>query len=223
MESPPRQKTKNGDTASEKSHTTSSINHTKKPDKDEALEIISSNSETENYQEDCASPELTLIEDDLNLEDLMKQKELLQARLVAYFSDRSDDDDDVKRRKGNDVICINDDSPVHKKSRKDRDHEHKRSSKHKSKDRSSERERERDRDRHKPKKYEEDLRDIINRESKKEMEKRLEERRERERREREKEKEKERERRREWERERERERERHERDRRSAEVSSGSK
>ncbi|KAI8431165.1 hypothetical protein MSG28_001206 [Choristoneura fumiferana] len=144
-----------------------------KIDKDEALEIISSNSDTENYQEDCASPELNMIEDDLNLEELMKQKELLQARLVAYFSDRSDDSDGGKK---DDVICINDDkSPVIKKSRSDDKRKHK-----SSKDRSSEREKER----HRTRRREEDLREIINRENRKEMEKRLEyrERKERERR-----------------------------------------
>lgn len=36
---------------------------------------------------DIASPEIVSIEDDLNLEELMKQKALLQARLGAYLSD----------------------------------------------------------------------------------------------------------------------------------------
>ncbi|XP_047040986.1 serine/threonine-protein kinase prp4 [Helicoverpa zea] len=200
-------KAKNGD-ASHKGH--SKTTYVRKVEDQETLEIISSNSETENYQEDCASPELTLIEDDLNLEDLMKQKELLQARLVAYYSEKSDDES--KDDKYNEVTCINDDtrSPILKRPRKDKDHDHRRSSKHKSsKDRSSER------DKYKPKRQEEDLREIINRESRKEMERRLEEREYREKKEKERRKleEKEREKRRERDREREiRERER-ERDR----------
>lgn len=184
--------------------------------KQETLEIISSNSETENYQEDCASPELTLIEDDLNLEELMKQKELLQARLYAYNSEKSDED--TKEGKSSEVICINDDtrSPIPKKRKKDKDHDHKKSKHKSSKDRSTEREK------HKPKRQEEDLREIINRESRKEMERRLEERENREKKEKERRKvdEKEREKRRERDRElRERERERdREKERRSIEM-----
>lgn len=42
--------------------------------------------------DDCASPDVTVIEDDdLNLDELMKQKELLQARLVAYMGESEDD------------------------------------------------------------------------------------------------------------------------------------
>ncbi|KAJ8737888.1 hypothetical protein PYW08_000483 [Mythimna loreyi] len=206
-------KAKNGD-APTKTHTKTTFTRT--VEKQETLEIISSNSETENYQEDCASPELTLIEDDLNLEDLMKQKELLQARLYAYNSEKSDEE--TKEGKYSEVICINDDkSPVMKKRKKDKDHDHKRSSKHKSsKDRSTER------DKYKPKRQEEDLREIINRESRKEMERRLEERENRDKKEKERRKveEKEREKRRERDREiRERERERdREKERRSIEV-----
>ena len=205
-------KPKNGDAPS-KSHSKTTFIRT--VDKPETLEIISSNSETENYQEDCASPELTLIEDDLNLEDLMKQKELLQARLCAYNSEKSDDD--TKEGKCSEVICINDDtrSPILKKRKKDKDHDHKRSSKHKSsKDRSAER------DKYKPKRQEEDLREIINRESRKEMERRLEERESRDKKEKERRKveDKEREKRRERDREiRDRERDR-DKERRSIEM-----
>lgn len=214
----PVSKPRNGN-APTKSHV-KIITYTRKVElKPEPLEIISSNSETENYQEDCASPELTLIEDDLNLEELMRQKELLQARLVACGSEKSDDEGDDK---SNEVICINDDtgSPVLKKPKKDKEHIHKRSSKHKfSKDRSTER------DKHKVKRHEEDLREIINRESRKEMERRLEEREYRERKEKERRKLDERDKRRERDRDikdrerdiKERERER-ERDRRSSEI-----
>lgn len=211
-------KTRNGDASGKGPfHGKSYI---RKVEKQETLEILSSNSETENYQEDCASPELILIEDDLNLEDLMKQKELLQARLIAYYSEKSDDEAN-KEEKLNEVICINDDtrSPIIKKPKKEKEHEHKRSGKHKSsKDHSSEREK------HKIKRQEEDLREIINRESRKQMERRLEEREGRERKEKERRKieERERERRREREREREireRERERErEKERRSLEA-----
>lgn len=41
---------------------------------------------------DVASPDLAIIEDDLNLDELMKQKALLQARLGAYMSDTEGDD-----------------------------------------------------------------------------------------------------------------------------------
>ncbi|XP_061395100.1 serine/threonine-protein kinase PRP4 homolog [Musca vetustissima] len=55
------------------------------------MEVASSGSESEVPVED-ASPVVTIIEDDLNLEDLMKQKALLQARLGAYMSDTEGDD-----------------------------------------------------------------------------------------------------------------------------------
>uniref|UniRef100_T1PK18 Serine/threonine-protein kinase PRP4 homolog n=1 Tax=Musca domestica TaxID=7370 RepID=T1PK18_MUSDO len=55
------------------------------------MEVASSGSESEVPIED-ASPVVTIIEDDLNLEDLMKQKALLQARLGAYMSDTEGDD-----------------------------------------------------------------------------------------------------------------------------------
>lgn len=40
-----------------------------------------------------ASPDVVVIEDELNLEDLMKQKELLQARLGAFLSDSEENGD----------------------------------------------------------------------------------------------------------------------------------
>uniref|UniRef100_A0A1B0C0P8 Uncharacterized protein n=1 Tax=Glossina palpalis gambiensis TaxID=67801 RepID=A0A1B0C0P8_9MUSC len=46
---------------------------------------------------DVASPDLAIIEDDLNLEELMKQKALLQARLGAYMSDTEGDDSRSQR------------------------------------------------------------------------------------------------------------------------------
>lgn len=53
-----------------------------------------------------ASPDLAIIEDDLNLDELMKQKALLQARLGAYMSDTEGDDSrsgSLAKRQTNDV------------------------------------------------------------------------------------------------------------------------
>ncbi|KAM7362549.1 pre-mRNA processing factor 4 kinase isoform 1-T1 [Cochliomyia hominivorax] len=54
------------------------------------MEVVSSGSESE-VPADVASPDLAIIEDDLNLDELMKQKALLQARLGAYMSDTEGD------------------------------------------------------------------------------------------------------------------------------------
>ncbi|XP_039763182.1 serine/threonine-protein kinase prp4 isoform X1 [Pararge aegeria] len=211
-------KPKNGNATVTKSRSSSRNDYTQKDDN--SLEIISSNSEAENYQEDCASPELA-VEDDLDLEELMKQKELLQARLVAYYSDKSDDEKVCTKSSNKEINDYEMKSVATKKDKKDLDLK---GQKYKySKERSSRRQ-------------EEDLREIINRESRKEMEKRFEEkeyreRKERERRkaekdrEREREKERDKEREREKDRDRERERERkrerereRDRDRRSSEL-----
>lgn len=56
-----------------------------------AMEIVSSGSESEESENDVASPDVAIIEDELNLEELMRQKALLQARLGAYMSDTDDD------------------------------------------------------------------------------------------------------------------------------------
>ncbi|XP_047543723.1 serine/threonine-protein kinase PRP4 homolog [Vanessa atalanta] len=198
-------KSKNSDEPTEETRSTSSTVTQKVS---ETLEILSSNSEDENYQEDCASPELTIIEDDLNLEELMKQKELLQARLVAYSSDRSDDEARKESIK-NKVICINDEeikTPIRKRDKRDRDVDSKMINKLTPvKDRSSEK------DKQKIKRQGEDLREILNRESRKEMDKRIEDKEHRDRKERDRRKldfDREREREREKEREREREKER---------------
>lgn len=58
--------------------------------KEASLEIVSSDSEdNEPIVEDCDSDDIdvAVIEEDMNLEELMKQKELLQARLGEYLSD----------------------------------------------------------------------------------------------------------------------------------------
>ncbi|XP_055688282.1 serine/threonine-protein kinase PRP4 homolog [Lutzomyia longipalpis] len=86
-----------------------------------ALEIVSSESDdTEGLVEDCASPDVAVIEDDLNLEELMKQKALLQARLGAYLSDSELEDGriskaqsgekDGKGKTESDVILLDDSS-----------------------------------------------------------------------------------------------------------------
>ncbi|XP_059612540.1 uncharacterized protein LOC132259025 [Phlebotomus argentipes] len=85
-----------------------------------ALEIVSSESDdTEGLVEDVASPDVAVIEDDLNLEELMKQKALLQARLGAYLSDSEVDDGHSKGKSGekdgkgkteSDVILLDDSS-----------------------------------------------------------------------------------------------------------------
>ncbi|KAL9896988.1 pre-mRNA processing factor 4 kinase isoform 1-T5 [Glossina fuscipes fuscipes] len=60
------------------------------------MEVVSSSSESD-APADVASPDLAIIEDDLNLEELMKQKALLQARLGAYMSDTEGDDSRSQR------------------------------------------------------------------------------------------------------------------------------
>ncbi|XP_014097443.2 serine/threonine-protein kinase PRP4 homolog [Bactrocera oleae] len=65
------------------------------------MEVASSGSESE-IQNDVASPDVAIIEDELNLEELMKQKALLQARLGAYLSE-SDGEDSLP----NEVPIIN--------------------------------------------------------------------------------------------------------------------
>ncbi|KAL5292360.1 PRPF4B family protein [Megaselia abdita] len=60
------------------------------------MEIASSGTDSEvepepEYPEEEASPDVAIIEDELNLEELMKQKALLQARLGAYLSESSID------------------------------------------------------------------------------------------------------------------------------------
>jgi len=51
------------------------------------MEVVSSGSESPVVQPDINSPTVSIIEDDLNLEDLMRQKALLQASLGAYNSE----------------------------------------------------------------------------------------------------------------------------------------
>lgn len=201
--------------------------------KTHTLEVVSSETDSENYQEDCASPEVTIIEDELNLDELMKQKELLQARLGAYFSDASDNESAVDRSKSankDDVISLDDSSNDRvkfsskslKRSRKssdkskDRDREPKRRVidlshiDHKSSKSARDKQdydRKDSRSSKRPKR-EEDLRDVIDREDRKIRAKRREEKELLERKEREKRVEREREREKEREKERQREKER---------------
>lgn len=75
-------------------------------------------------EEDCDSPDVAVIEDELNLDELMRQKALLQARLGDYMSDSDADVStkrpsnivpiDLKRKSESDVILL-DSSPEHQK------------------------------------------------------------------------------------------------------------
>ncbi|XP_055843574.1 serine/threonine-protein kinase PRP4 homolog [Episyrphus balteatus] len=56
-----------------------------------AMEIVSSGTESEVDDNDVASPDVAIIEEELNLEELMRQKALLQARLGAYMSDTDEE------------------------------------------------------------------------------------------------------------------------------------
>lgn len=70
--------------------------------------------------EDCESPDVAVIEDELNLDELMRQKALLQARLGDCLSDSETEDGqkklkESKRKSESDVILL-DSSPEHQKS-----------------------------------------------------------------------------------------------------------
>lgn len=76
-------------------------------------------------EEDCDSPDVAVIEDELNLDELMRQKALLQARLGDYMESDSDVEvsskrppiavmRDLKRKSESDVILL-DSSPEHQK------------------------------------------------------------------------------------------------------------
>lgn len=70
--------------------------------------------------EDAPSPDVAVIEDELNLEDLMRQKALLQARLGEFASDEEEDtveegksrksSDKRKKKRSDEVITIEGDS-----------------------------------------------------------------------------------------------------------------
>lgn len=88
--------------------------------------VVSSASESEGaIEEDCDSPDVAVIEDELNLDELMRQKALLQARLGDYMSDSEPETPkqhsnaiiavkDSKRKSESDVILL-DSSPEHQK------------------------------------------------------------------------------------------------------------
>lgn len=70
--------------------------------------------------EDCESPDVAVIEDELNLDELMRQKALLQARLGDCISDSEPEEapkpsKDIKRKSDQDVILL-DSSPEHPNS-----------------------------------------------------------------------------------------------------------
>ncbi|CAO1323233.1 unnamed protein product [Diamesa hyperborea] len=89
------------------------------------VDVLSSDTESEGILEDCASPDVAVIEDELNLEELMKQKARLQARLGNYLSE-SDVEDNIKdtkpienkRKSESDVILLDDSSPENAKKDK---------------------------------------------------------------------------------------------------------
>lgn len=79
-----------------------------------SLEIVSSESEDVEPAEECDSEDIdvAVIEEDMNLEELMKQKELLQARLGEYLSDGSEEVEkkDEKKEDSDEVILLDDSS-----------------------------------------------------------------------------------------------------------------
>ncbi|XP_076686057.1 pre-mRNA processing factor 4 kinase isoform X3 [Andrena cerasifolii] len=98
--------------------------------KNSLLEVVSTEESEDEKLIDLDSDEVdcTIIEDDIDLEELMKQKERLQACLVQYLSDESDKEDkepnqdEVKATETPDVILVEDDSendniPLKKRAR----------------------------------------------------------------------------------------------------------
>ncbi|CAD7004151.1 unnamed protein product [Ceratitis capitata] len=73
------------------------------------MEVASSGSESE-VPNDVASPDVAIIEDELNLDELMKQKALLQARLGAYLSEsdgessQSNDESTANRSQRKEIV-----------------------------------------------------------------------------------------------------------------------
>ncbi|XP_024946487.1 serine/threonine-protein kinase PRP4 homolog isoform X4 [Cephus cinctus] len=92
------------------------------------LEIVSTEESDDEKLVDLDSDEVdcTIIEDDIDLEELMKQKERLQACLVQYLSDESDkegkepEQEVVKVSETPDVILVEDDSGDDSATRKKR-------------------------------------------------------------------------------------------------------
>ncbi|XP_076169935.1 pre-mRNA processing factor 4 kinase isoform X2 [Ptiloglossa arizonensis] len=86
--------------------------------KNSLLEVVSTEESDDEKLIDLDSDEVdcTIIEDDIDLEELMKQKERLQACLVQYLSDESEkedkepEQDEVKATETPDVILVEDDS-----------------------------------------------------------------------------------------------------------------
>ncbi|CAK9803492.1 Serine/threonine-protein kinase PRP4 homolog [Anthophora plagiata] len=86
--------------------------------KNSLLEVVSTEESEDEKLVDLDSDEVdcTIIEDDIDLEELMKQKERLQACLVQYLSDESEKEDkepdqgEIKATETPDVILVEDDS-----------------------------------------------------------------------------------------------------------------
>lgn len=100
--------------------------------KTSVLEVVSEESEDEKLVDlDSDEVDCTIIEDDIDLEELMKQKERLQACLVQYLSDESEKGEDKELQEDEetkittetpDVILVEDDSdtndvPLKKRTR----------------------------------------------------------------------------------------------------------
>lgn len=199
------------------------------------LEVVSSESESEPAQEDCPSPEVTILDDEMNLDELMKQKELLQAHLGAYLSESSDAPTtppiNISIKSSPEIIMLDDlsnDEPSKSKQKNPTRHsshtinDQRKDSKRKLSD--SKKSSDDDKTRHssssKKTKKEEDLRSVLDREDRKkriEREKRVLEREKEQREKRELERKKQREAEREREKEREKERDRERERRRSRE------
>lgn len=150
--------------------------------------VVSSASDSEGLIEDCDSPDVAVIEDDddINLDELMKQKALLQEKLGVMMSDSDSNDkkpekktkDPEVKKKNDDVIIVEESSPEHRivpKERKVRKSvsPEKRRARDPSRERREERRREDDRrKRENENRYKEDLRKELNREKEREMERR---------------------------------------------------
>lgn len=150
--------------------------------------VVSSASDSEGLVEDCDSPDVAVIEDDddINLDELMKQKALLQEKLGVMMSDSDSNDKKIEKKvkepevkkKNDDVIIVEESSPEHKTVSKERKGRRspspeKRRVRDASRERREERRREEERRRRENEnRYKEDLRKELNREKEREIERR---------------------------------------------------
>lgn len=152
--------------------------------------VVSSASDSDGViEDDCDSPDVAVIEDDddINLDELMKQKALLQEKLGVIMSDSDSNDKKIPKKskepeppkKNDDVILVEESSPEHKivpKERKARrsPSPEKRRARDFSRERREERRRgeEERRRRENENRHKEDLRKELNREKEREIERR---------------------------------------------------